>query len=325
MKQLLFFAILLISGLTFSQVPQGMSYQAVAFDSNGNPLTNGTVGVRISILDNSITGTVVYMEAHTKTTNAQGLFNLNIGEGTPVTGNFSAINWGINSKFLKVEVDPNGGTNYSITGTNQLMSVPYALYSETVNTSGGNLNDDINESKFTNFAFYSGSTTYAFNELIGNWVGQSGGSSNMIGSNGNFAFYSGSTTYAFNKKTGTWIGQSGGSSNMIGSNGNFAFYNGSTTYAFNKETNSWVGQSGGSSNMIGSNGNFAFYSGSTTYAFNQETGTWVGQSGGSSNMVGSNGNFAFYSGSTTYVFSKTTGTWVGQSGGSSNIVLSESN
>ena len=130
MKNSLFLLLaLLITVGSYSQVPEGISYQAVAFSASGNPIINGNVGVKISILDNSIQGTVVYSETHLKLTNAQGLFNLNIGLGTPSTGTFSSINWGTNSKFLKVEVDPNGGANYTIVGTNQLMSVPYSLYS----------------------------------------------------------------------------------------------------------------------------------------------------------------------------------------------------
>lgn len=119
---------------SFAQVPQGISYQAVAFNSGGSPVVNGTVGVKISLLDQSITGTVVYAETHTKTTNAQGLFNLNIGQGTATVGTFSAINWGANSKFIKVEVDPAGGSNYTTVGTNQLMSVPYALFAGNLST-----------------------------------------------------------------------------------------------------------------------------------------------------------------------------------------------
>jgi hypothetical protein len=121
---------LFVSFFGYSQVPQGIGYQAVAFNSSGNPVVNGTVGVKISILDNSISGTVVYSETHLKSTNSQGLFNLNIGQGTPASGTFSTINWGTISKFLKVEVDTAGGTNYTNVGTNQLMSVPYSLYSK---------------------------------------------------------------------------------------------------------------------------------------------------------------------------------------------------
>jgi hypothetical protein len=126
-------ATLLIS-TTVAQVPQGISYQAIAFNSGGTPVVNGNVGVKINILDNSINGTVVYTETHTKTTNAQGLFNLNIGQGSPATGTFSSINWATNSKFLKVEIDPNGGTNYTTVGTNQLMSVPYAMLAGNISS-----------------------------------------------------------------------------------------------------------------------------------------------------------------------------------------------
>lgn len=131
MKNSLFLLLaLLITIGSYSQAPQGISYQAVAFNTNGSSVVNGNVGVKISILDNSISGTVVYSETYLKLTNAEGLFNLNIGQGTPSTGTFSSINWGTNSKFLKVEVDPAGGTNYTNIGTNQLMSVPYTLYSK---------------------------------------------------------------------------------------------------------------------------------------------------------------------------------------------------
>ncbi|SFC27908.1 hypothetical protein SAMN05421780_104108 [Flexibacter flexilis DSM 6793] len=120
-----------------AQVPQGISYQAIAFGTSGAPVANGNVGVRISIIDNSITGTAVYAETHTKTTNAQGLFNLNIGQGTPVTGTFATINWVTNNKFLKVEIDPSGGTNYTLVGTNQLMSVPYAMAAKSLVATAG--------------------------------------------------------------------------------------------------------------------------------------------------------------------------------------------
>ena len=129
-KSLYFFIALLITIGSYSQVPQGVSFQSVAFDTGGNPVMNGNVGVKVSILDNSISGNVVYSETHTKLTNAQGLFNLNIGQGTATSGTFSSINWGTNSKFLKVEIDPAGGINYINVGTNQLMSVPYSLYSK---------------------------------------------------------------------------------------------------------------------------------------------------------------------------------------------------
>jgi hypothetical protein len=87
--------------------------------------------MRISILQGSATGTAVYVETQTPTTNANGLATIEIGGGTPVTGTFSAINWASGIYFIKTETDPIGGTSYTITGTSQILSVPYALYSKT--------------------------------------------------------------------------------------------------------------------------------------------------------------------------------------------------
>ncbi len=85
--------------------------------------------MQISILQGTPTGTVAYSETQTVSTNANGLVSLEIGTGTPVTGTFASINWANGPYFIKTETDPAGGTNYSIAGTNELMSVPYALFS----------------------------------------------------------------------------------------------------------------------------------------------------------------------------------------------------
>jgi hypothetical protein len=90
--------------------------------------------VRVSIHDSVANGTVVYQETQTPTTNAQGLINLFAGQGTAVIGTFAGINWGSKSKFLQTEIDITGGSNYTDMGTTQLMSVPYALYSNVANT-----------------------------------------------------------------------------------------------------------------------------------------------------------------------------------------------
>ncbi|OYU79101.1 MAG: hypothetical protein CFE23_15700 [Flavobacterium sp. BFFFF1] len=132
MKKLLLLAALLISATTFAQVPQGISYQAIALNGSGNPVVSTNVGIRLSILDASATGTTLYTETQTKTTTAQGLFNLVIGQGTPVSGTFAGINWKTNSKFLKVEMDIAGGSNYVLVGTTQLLSVPYALAAKSL-------------------------------------------------------------------------------------------------------------------------------------------------------------------------------------------------
>jgi hypothetical protein len=114
---------------TNAQAPNKMSYQAVVRNNSNALVTNQVVGMRISILQGSATGTTVYEETQTPTTNTNGLVSIEIGGGTVVSGNFANINWANGPYFIKTETDPNGGTNYSITGTSQLLSVPYALFS----------------------------------------------------------------------------------------------------------------------------------------------------------------------------------------------------
>ena len=127
-----FLAAILLTTSTFAQSPEKMSYQAVVRNSSDALVTNQAVGMRISILQTTATGTAVYAETQTPTTNINGLVSLEIGTGTPVTGTFAGIDWAAGPYFIKTETDPAGGTNYTITGTSQLMSVPYALYAKTV-------------------------------------------------------------------------------------------------------------------------------------------------------------------------------------------------
>jgi hypothetical protein len=136
MKRIFFFIILVFLGAALSaQTPSSFRYQAVARNNSGNVLVNQNVSFRISILIGSAAGATAYSETHSgKTTNAFGLVELEIGKGMPVNGTFSAINWGSNSYFVKVEMDPAGGTSYQTLSTSQLLSVPYALYAKTVET-----------------------------------------------------------------------------------------------------------------------------------------------------------------------------------------------
>ncbi|SHL98442.1 hypothetical protein SAMN05444360_106224 [Chryseobacterium carnipullorum] len=128
---------LYLAALLSAQVPQAFSYQTIAFNASGAPIANGNISLRVSILENSATGNILYTETHNKTTNAKGLVNLNIGQGTASTGSFGGINWGTNTKFVKVEMDPQGGSNYTNVGINQLMSVPYSQVSKTIVTGPG--------------------------------------------------------------------------------------------------------------------------------------------------------------------------------------------
>lgn len=113
--------------LVLKGVPEQMSYQAVIRDSGDALVSNQAIGMQISILQDSASGSVVYVETQTPTTNINGLVSLEIGTGT-TTDDFSTINWATGTYFIKTETDPTGGTNYTITGTSQLLSVPYALY-----------------------------------------------------------------------------------------------------------------------------------------------------------------------------------------------------
>jgi len=127
---------------TTGQAPQAFKYQAVARDINGNILSKKNVKFRINILEGSLTGISVYGELHSKTTNDFGLVDMEIGKGDNAKGDFSAINWGGNTFFIKVEMDPNGGTVFQAMGTIQLLSVPYALYAKTAgNGFSGDYND----------------------------------------------------------------------------------------------------------------------------------------------------------------------------------------
>ena len=112
-----------------AQAPQKMSYQAVIRNASNQLLTNQLVGIQISILQGSASGTAVYVETQTPSTNVNGLVTLEIGEGNAASGSFAGIDWPTGTYFIKTEIDPTGGTNYAMEGTSQLLTVPYALYS----------------------------------------------------------------------------------------------------------------------------------------------------------------------------------------------------
>jgi len=130
MKKRLFLMALIIfvsTTISYAQVPEKLNYQAVVRNSNGELLSNQTIQLRVTIIDQLSTGTPLYVETHTLAPNDYGVVSLVIGEGTVESGDFSGINWGNNKKFLRVEVD--AGNDYVDMGTVQLLSVPYSLYS----------------------------------------------------------------------------------------------------------------------------------------------------------------------------------------------------
>ena len=125
---LLTVSIVLLACQSYAQVPQKINYQAVARNSSGALLASTNIAVRISIHDGSATGTTVYQERHTATTNTLGLFSFGIGTGSVITGTFAGIDWSTGNKFLQIELDPAGATSYIDMGTQELLSVPFALY-----------------------------------------------------------------------------------------------------------------------------------------------------------------------------------------------------
>lgn len=134
MKKLItLFVILPLSISVFTQSPNKMSYQAVIRKTSGELVTNQVIGLKVSILQGSPSGSVVYSETYSPApqTNANGLVTVEIGSGSPVTRTFTGIDWAAGPYYLKTETDPTGGTSYTISGTNQLLSVPYALYSKS--------------------------------------------------------------------------------------------------------------------------------------------------------------------------------------------------
>lgn len=132
MKRYFYLIITLLISLhvAYAQTPNLISYQAVVRNSSNELVVNATVGVKISILQTAATGSEVYAEVHAPVSNANGLVSIAIGGGAVASGEFAKIDWSKGPYFIKTEIDPTGGSNYTISGVTQLLSVPYALYAE---------------------------------------------------------------------------------------------------------------------------------------------------------------------------------------------------
>jgi uncharacterized protein (TIGR02145 family) len=139
MKNLVvFLSAVLVSVSLFAQVPNKMSFQMVVRNNLGKLVTNKNCGIQVTILKSTTSGTAEYIENHTITSNVNGLITFDIGTGTVKSGSFSTINWSLGPYFLKTEIDLNGGTNYTISGVTEFVSVPYANLADNVkNLSNG--------------------------------------------------------------------------------------------------------------------------------------------------------------------------------------------
>lgn len=124
-------AVILLTVSAYAQAPQKMTYQAVVRNSSNALVQSSPVGMKVTILQGSATGTAVYVETHTTQTNQNGLLDIEIGGGTVVSGTYqNGIFWAGGPYFLKTEIDPLGGSNYTNTSTSELLSVPYSNYSQ---------------------------------------------------------------------------------------------------------------------------------------------------------------------------------------------------
>ncbi|MBQ4376177.1 MAG: hypothetical protein II793_00600, partial [Bacteroidales bacterium] len=138
-------AALLLSGMAFAQAPQSVSYQAVVRHANNRLAVNQQVAIKLSILQGSADGAVVYDELHQTTTNANGLLSVILGQGIPsnLGGEFSDINWANGPYFIKSQVDVDGSGDFSLTSTQQMLSVPYAMHANSASSLIG-LTDSLN-------------------------------------------------------------------------------------------------------------------------------------------------------------------------------------
>jgi hypothetical protein len=153
MKNIITLLALIVVTITFAQAPEGFNYQAVARDAMGDIIVNTTIGVEFQLHETTIDGPVIYTETHSPTTNAYGIFNLIVGQGTS-TDNFNLVDWATDLHFIETSIDVANGSTYVSVGITQLLSVPYALHAKTAtngittaqatilgNTSGTNTGD----------------------------------------------------------------------------------------------------------------------------------------------------------------------------------------
>jgi hypothetical protein len=304
------FVLFILKGI--AQAPESFKYQAVARDLSGQTIINSTISLRLSILDGTSSGAVVFQETQSVTTNDFGLFAISVGSGTLTAGSFSGIDWANGDKFLKVETDFTGGNSYSEMGTTQLLSVPYALYAKYAGTSllpnGTSIGNTsfwngsewvINNSNiYNNGGFIGLGTNAPLQKLdIRGQVNISLDSSYMINNNPvlntrgtnnlNIGFQAGmNTTIGFhNIHVGTFAGMT----NTIGSQNSFV---GSETGVSNIDgmMNSFFGRRAGYLNTAGNENTFiGCYAGQNNSTGNHNS--FLGVTTGNSNTTGEENTF----------------------------------
>ncbi len=139
MRQIFVFLLLLLlcSTSLISQTPDKISFQAIVRNNANELVKSSSIGIKLSVIKNTIDGTVIYAETHKPITNDNGLINIEIGNGTKLIGDFATIDWSSGKFFTKTEIDITGGSNYTISSVSQLLSVPYALYAKNAGSVSG--------------------------------------------------------------------------------------------------------------------------------------------------------------------------------------------
>lgn len=255
MKNIKLLIVFILVGFSaLAQAPQKFNYQAVVRNGSNALVANTAVGMRISILQGSASGTAVYVETQTPTTNINGLATVSIGSGTVVTGSMASIDWGAGPYFIKTETDPTGGTSYTITGTAQMVSAPYALYAAK---SGS--------------AVAAGSDT----QITYNNAGAAAGSANNTWNNGTSTHTVVGTSVSTNE---TITSLSGAGTRVVGTDnlGNIiALPNGVTGSGTNNFVTKWTGANTIANSLIQDNAtsvaiNFAPQANNQLYVYRQQ-------------------------------------------------------
>lgn len=296
MKVLVYVSLSLFFGISgFCQAPEFFKYQSIARTISGDVLANAALGIRISIHTNLPTGSVIFQETHTVVTNQFGLFSLSIGGGVAVSGSIQAIDWGNGAKYIEVEGDFSGGTNYETFGNTQLVSVPYALYAATSGNSflpNGTANGN---TPFWNGLEWLVNSASLFND------GQSVGIGTVtplqklqVEGNMNISLDS---SYMINNRKILWekgtanifVGKNAGNSNSIGFSNAFLGYN---SGAFNSvgSQNTFLGAESGTTNIDGMMNSFVGRRAGFLNTNGSEN-TFIGAFSGQSNTEGQHNSF----------------------------------